>query len=91
MRTLAASLFLVLVASSAMANDFNVGGTGRGDCDYRDRGPTYCIYGNPYYNSATATFTNDINPYYSATTGTYSSLPPNGAVLVPRRVRYRGH
>ena len=95
MRTLAASLFSILVASSAMARtDISVGGSGRGDCDYRDRGPTYCRnygYGNPYFDSATGTFTNNINPYYNAVTGMYSSLPPNGAVLVARRVRYRGH
>ena len=90
----AAAVFLMFLGSSAMARtDISVGGSGRGDCDYRDRGPTYCRYygyGNPYFDSATGTFTNNINPYYNAATGTYSSLPPYGPVVGHRRVRRYG-
>jgi hypothetical protein len=95
MRTLAATLFLVFLSSSTMARNFDVGGNSKGDCDDR-RGPnaTSCLYfGNPYYDSATGTFSNSINPYYNSVSGTFSSLAPGVAVMrsAPRRVRRSGH
>ena len=79
----------MLFPSVAMAQ---ATGNGKGDCDDR-RGPnaTKCLYfGNPYYDSATGTFSGSINPYYNPATGTFSSLAPRAAVVnEPRRVRRR--
>ena len=92
MRIFTAAVFLVFLASSAMAR-IDVGGNSKGDCDDRRQpNATKCLYfGNPYYDSATRTFTNQINPFYDAASGTFSSLPPYGpAVVGPRRVRRYG-
>jgi hypothetical protein len=89
MRVFAVAVLLVFVAPSAMAR-IDVGGNSKGECDDR-RQPNaqYCVYfGNPYYDSATRTFTNNINPYYDNVSGTFSSFPPRGgAIAGPRKVR----
>jgi hypothetical protein len=94
MRILAASVFLSLFTSSVMANNIDVGGNSKGDCDDRRQpNATKCLYfGNPYYDSATGTFSGNINPYYDPVTGTFSSRPSSFAMLpTPRRVHKHRH